>query len=443
MSKRQPSRSELMNIIEQLMAENAQLRERVEQLEVDLELARNDPSGPKPPPWIKPNSPERKGEKRPRKKRAEGYARKRSTASSQIVHAVERCPECECVLQGGTVKRRREVIEIVLSPAEVTEHIVVERVCPLCSKRCVPKLGVKDGIVGRHRFGPKLLALIATLHEVGRLPVRRIQGHLESVFGLRISVGAIEYALHTVATKGTAAVEAILQQTRESAVVHADETGWREDGQNRYVWVLATPNTRYFEIGRRNNEQIDSMLGESFSGIVVSDFYKVYDHLLGEHQRCWAHLLRDVRELVGRYPKNRSLARWAHSLKLLYRSARASPTRSLAERRAIRKRLERIATRICQPFIDSDAPQRTLCERILRYVHELFTFVVNRQVSPTNNEAERSLRPLVIARKVWGGTRSKQGSIDAMRRATLMDTWRVRGLNPFLEVQKLLLSPQI
>ena len=432
-----------MRIIEQLTAENARLRERVEQLEVDLELARNDRSGPKPPPWIKPNSPERKGDKRPRKKRAEGYARKRSTASSQILQAVERCPECECALQGGTVKRRREVIEVVLSPAEVREHVVVERVCPLCSKRCVPKLGVKDGIVGRHRFGPKLLALITSLHEMGRMPVRRIQEHLQSIFGLRISVGAIEYALHTVATKGAAAVETIRQQTRESAVVPADETGWREDGQNRYVWVLATPNARYFEIGRRNNEQIDSMLGEGFSGIIVSDFYKAYDHLLGEHQRCWAHLLRDVRELVGRYPKNRSLARWAHSLNRLYRSARASPTRSSAERRAIRKRLERIATRICKPFIDSDAPQRTLCERILRYVHELFTFVVNRQVSPTNNEAERSLRPLVIARKVWGGTRSKQGSIDAMRRATLMDTWRVRGLNPFLEVQKLLLSPQI
>ena len=431
-----------MNIIEQLMAENAQLRERVEQLEVDLELARNDRSGPKPPPWVKPNSPERKEHKRPRKKRAEGYARKRSTPSKQMVHAVERCPECECVLQGGTVKRRREVIEIVLMPAEVTEHVVVERVCPLCTKRCVPKLGVKDGIVGRHRFGPKLLGMITTLHEVGRMPVRRIQEHLQCLFGLRISVGAIEYALHSVATRGAAAVEAIRQQTRESAVVHADETGWREDGQNRYVWVLATPNARYFEIGRRNNEQIDSMLGESFNGIVVSDFYKAYDHLLGEHQRCWAHLLRDVRELVGRYPKNRSLARWAHSLNRLYRAARASPTRNAAERRAIRKRLERIATRICQPFIDSDAPQRTLCERILRYVHELFTFVVNRQVSPTNNEAERSLRPLVIARKVWGGTRSKQGSIDAMRRATLMDTWRVRGLNPFLEVQKLLLSPQ-
>ena len=134
-----------------------------------------------------------------------------------------------------TVKWRREVIEVVLSPAEVTDHVVVERVCPLCKKRCVPTLGVEDGIVGQHRFGPKLLALITTLHEEGRMPVRRIQAHLESVFGLRISVGAIEYALRTVATRGVAAIEAIRQQTRESPVVHADETGWREDGQNRYV----------------------------------------------------------------------------------------------------------------------------------------------------------------------------------------------------------------
>ena len=188
------------------------------------------------------------------------------------------------------------MIEVVLSPAQVTEHVVVESVCPFCAKRCVPKLGVKDGILGRHRFGPKLLALIVTLHEEGRMPVRRIQGHLESVFGLSISVGAIEYALRTVATKGAAAAEAIRKQTRDSAVVHADETGWRENGQNRCVWVLATAKARYFENGRRNNEQIDSMLGKSFSGILAGDFYKAYDHLLAEHQRCWAHLLRDIRE---------------------------------------------------------------------------------------------------------------------------------------------------
>ena len=102
-----------------------------------------------------------------------------------------------------------------------------------------------------------------------------------------------------------------------------------------------------------------------------------------------------------------------------------------------------MAIRICQMFIDSDAPQCTLSERILRYVHELVTLVANREVPPTNNEVARLLQPLAIASKAWVGIRSKQGSPDATRQATLIDTWRVRGLNPFLEVQKLLLSPQI
>lgn len=176
-----------------------------------------------------------------------------------------------------------------------------------------------------------------------------------------------EYALRTVATRGVAAIEAIRQQTRESPVVHADETGWREDGQNRYVWVLATPKARYFEIGRLNIAQIDSMLGNSFGGILVTDFYSVYNHFLGEHQRCWAHLLRDVRELVAQYPQDRSLARWARRLDWLYRSARDSPAARLAERRAKRRRLEQRTTRLCHPFIDSDAPASDRSEGLGRH----------------------------------------------------------------------------
>jgi hypothetical protein len=104
--------------------------------------------------------------------------------------------------------------------------------------------------------------------------------------------------------------------------------------------------------------------------------------------------------------------------------------------------LEARLSRACEPFLGGVKPHRVLCQRILKYLHELFTFVVNPAVPPTNNEAERDLRPLVIARKVWGGTRSPRGSVDAMRRATLFGAWRAQGLNPFHEVYGLLLSPQ-
>ena len=102
-TKRIPSRIDSMDIIRQQADEIARPRERVERLEVDLELARNDRPGPKPPSWLKTNSPERKGPKRPRKKRPKGFARKRSIADRQVMHAVVRCPSRECVLQGGTV----------------------------------------------------------------------------------------------------------------------------------------------------------------------------------------------------------------------------------------------------------------------------------------------------------------------------------------------------
>jgi transposase len=449
------SRAELCRIIERLVAENerlraenALLRAEVERLtlrvkELETELAGRGPSPSQPPAWVKKNTPQRSNPKKPRKKRDHNFARKRGVPTRRVVHAAEVCPKCGCALKGGSVKRHREVIELVISPVEVIDHLLVERVCPQCDRAVTPSLGPEDGIVGRHRFGPRLLALISFWHEAGRMTVRAIQEQLGTLFGVHVSLGAIEDALHTVATRGATQATAIRDEIRRSEVVHGDETGWREDGQNRSVWLIATPKARYFEIGRRTNEQIDSMLGADFAGVVVCDCYSAYDHLLGEKQRCWAHLLRDVADLVAQHPDDTDLAAWAELVRRIYRRARDRPGADEAARWRTRKRLEVLLERACRAFVGTDATQRTLCQRLLKHLHELFVFVVNPAVPSTNNEAERDLRPLVIARKVWGGTRSAQGSVDAMRRATLYATWRVRGLNPFQEFYRLLLSPQV
>lgn len=455
MSMEKLGRAKLYQIIERLVkelgqvrAENARLQAEVERLtlrvaQLEAELAGRDPGSPRPPAWVKKNAPARSGEKRPRKKRDKNFARKRGVPTRQVVHAPEACPSCGCVLKGGSVKRHREIIELVMSPVEVTDHLLVERVCPQCDKAVTPTLGPADGVVGRHRFGPRLLALITFWHEGSRMTVRTIQEQLQILFGVHVSLGAIEDALHTVASRGASHAKAIRDEIRRSEVVHSDETGWRENGQNRYVWLIATPTARYFELGRRTNDQIDSMLGADFSGILVTDFYSAYDHFPGEKQRCWAHLLRDVADLVAQYPEDKDLARWARQVRRIYHQARDRPGSDLKTRRVTRERLEALLARVCGRFIGTAAPQRVLCQRIVKHLHELFTFVVHPGVPPTNNEAERDLRPLVIARKVWGGTRSAQGSADAMRRATLHSTWRARGLNPFHEVQNLLLSPRV
>jgi len=429
--------------IKRLVALVAQLQARIEELEAELARVAGEGAA-RPPGWVKANTKARTAEKKGRKKRATNFARKRSDQpTQQLIHAVARCARCACALQGGWVKRHREIIEIPVPQVEIIDHVLLERVCPQCGEKAVPTLGGHDGIVGQHRLGPRLMALITTLHEQGRMPVGVIQCHLATVWKLDLSSGAIEGVLLAVATRGTKLVEAIKAQVRQSAVVHADETGWREDGQNRFVWLIAADTARYLAIGRRNSEHIDDLLGKDFAGTLVTDFYGVYDHFPGEKQRCWAHLWRDVKDLLAQFPTDLALARWASQLRRLYHAARDQLPLPPIERTKRRLRLEDLVRSLCQPVLATEAPQRTLCQRILKYSHELFTFVENRLVPSTNNLAERTLRPYVIARKVWGGTRSEQGSIAAMRRASLVLTWRARGLNPFVEFQNLLLSPQV
>lgn len=446
---REPTRTELYRIIEALQAESAELRAviirqsaRIETLEAELAALRGSGgatgSGP-----VRPSRPPRPTRKTgPRKKRPHGFVRMRGIAMRQVDHAVDACPDCGCALRGGSVKRHREVIEIALAPATITDHRIVERVCPVCRKRCVPRLDASDGVVGQHRFGPRLLAEIVTLHQVGRMTVRPIQEYLVTMFGVHVSLGAIENALRTVATHGKAEVEAIRERIRASPVVHADETSWPEDGSWRTLWVVSTATDRYFEIGRRTSEQIDAILSADFAGVLVTDFYAAYHHF-GLHQRCWAHILRTLHDLCAAYPEDRALGRWSRRLCHIYEAARAGPVGATPiQRRRLRRHLEQRLQAACLPVATRDVPQRRLAARLVKFLSELFTFVTDPTVASTNNQAERDLRPSVIARKVSGGTRSPLGSDTIASLATLYRTWRARNLNPFHQCLALLASPQ-
>ena len=163
---------------------------------------------------------------------------------------------------------------------------------------------------------------------------------------------------------------------------------------------------------------MDEALSDAFSGVLVSDFYAAYHHYDGPKQRCWAHLLRDIHDLVARYLKDAPLARWAAAVHRLYEEAKAFSHPQAQRRRVAQLALERRLLAICQPFLaDPLAVPAKLCRRIERHIKslprtgygELFVFVAEPDVPADNNPAERSLRHLVISRKVSGGTRSEQG----------------------------------
>ena len=217
----------------------AELRQRVESLEA--RRAGGQMPGHKPAAKRKKSTAE---EKKPRKKSQQGFARLRMGPTAQVTHAPESCSECHTTLSGGWVQRTREVIELPVCPAEVTEHVFIARRCPLCRKRRLPQDPLREVAVGRQRLGinpvsstgQALVSPIAALREEGRLLIRTIQWYLRTVHQvhqLKLSAGAIA----GVAQQARPAVAEALERIRSSPVVHADETGWRENGVNGCVWT--------------------------------------------------------------------------------------------------------------------------------------------------------------------------------------------------------------
>jgi transposase len=429
----------------------AEVSERVGVLLAALEARDGDePTGhPTGMPGLKP-APRAAaaGPERPvRRRRARGFGRARMAPTARQVHAVAQCPHCRTPLRGGTVARTREVIEVVPAPVVVTEHVYVARRCPRCGGRWQPE-PERDGlVVGQGRLGVGLLSLIAVLREALRLPIAGIQWYLRAVHGVHVSVGGIVGAVRTVARCAAGTITGLHAAIRAGPVLHADETGWREDGVNGYAWTFSTTTDCLFVHGGRDRGVLDAAIGADYAGVLVSDFYAVSTGYEGRHQYCWAHLLRDVDALVAQHPTDAAVVGWADAVHALYRratAAAADPGRDPAVRRRQRQGYEAELGALCAPFLDvAEAPQRGLAARMTKHVAELFVFVEDPIVPSTNNAAERSRRHPVTSRKISGGTRSPAGTATKMTLATLFGTWRRQGLDPLVACRALLSQSQL
>jgi len=364
--------------------------------------------------------------------------------TARAVHALDACPDCGHPLRGGSIKWTREVIEVPPPPpVMVTEHVYLARHCPHCQKSWTPTAGLAGVVAGQSRLGLGVVSLIATLREVGRWPLKTIQWYLTTFHGLDLSLGALVKALKQVATAGAGLVAGILWRIQRSAVVNADETGWRENGSNGYVWSFSTPEAQYFVRAKRTKAVVDAVLGARFDGVLVTDFYGAYDHYPGVQQRCWAHLLRDADELTRRHPTDQGVAAWEAGLRDLYHRALATARGpgDRATRHQAKRAYEAEARAHAQPYVgQAGAPQRILGQRIIAYLAALFEFVLDPAIPATNNAAERSLRHLVTCRKISGGTRSAEGSDTKMTLATIFGTWRAVGQNPYYACRQLLVD---
>jgi len=443
--------------VERLRTENQELKQHLAQVLEQLAAAQQriaelEQQHVDPPPFVKPNRPKSTEPKAKRQKRAphHNHGRKRMTPTRSVEHALERCPDCDYRLQGHSLDYSREVLELPEpQPLEVIEHRIIKRFCPHCRRWHSPKLELSDQVLGQGRIGVRIASLIAYLRTCLRLPIRRIQAYLRSIHQLFLSTGEVLELLHQLRRTLQGHIDGLKTQARASPILHGDETSWRENGQNGYIWCFSTPGedaVRYYEYDHsRAQTVVKRILDGQFDGHLVSDFYGGYNVYAGKHQRCWVHLLRDLHGLKEK-AADAAVIDWAQALQALYAAAQTwlhehpDPCQEAREQLYIGLVTQAHALGLCYARSHKH-PCQALAKRLLRHEDELFQFVLIAGLSADNNLAERSIRPLVVIRKISGGSRSAEGTKTRMALASLFETWQARGLNPLEECRSVLSQP--
>ena len=331
--------------------------------------------------------------------------------------------------------RRHQVTEMPAVKAHVTEYQFPSVVCGDCGK--ATRAPLPEEIAGH--FGPQLTALIAYWTVVCRLPRRLVEAMLVDVLGIEISLGSTQKAWEEVSEAVALPVRQLQEQLPQEAVLNVDETGWRTNGDKRWIWALVAQQFVFYVVAStRGAEVLVSLLGTVFRGILCSDRWVVYlTYHSGRMQLCWAHLKRNILGIAdyARSPSARQFCRDALAIvarlfRLWYRfrgdlrDRRGNP-QPLDRRQLLLKSipLQKKLFALAEAHLDdADSEVRNLARAMFIHFHRLFTFLEEEGVEPTNNVAERVLRIAVQWRKISFGTRSRNGEIATARLLTVTQT---------------------
>ena len=284
----------------------------------------------------------------------------------------------------------------------------------LSCRRWVQKPG--EGEILRSKIGPRLRAMSLYLrHDIG-ISLRKVPRAIADLFSVRFTPAALIGFEKRVSTAAEPVAEDIRKKIAASdGAVNADETYWVLDGERAYFWLHATQRDIHFHFDTsRAGEVSRDLLGEDFAGTLVTDCYSAYDaHGAKAKQKCLSHLVRTARDWQKLTAANSSAHQFLEAIKTWVqrgcefhrRRSRLSPQQQADEQTWLRTELERLQS--CPAEHEKAA---TLQERIRRYADCWLVFLDDSRVPPTNNHAERCLRPLVVLRKITFGHRTRQGA---------------------------------
>ena len=347
-------------------------------------------------------------------------------------HPLKECPHCATRL-GAPSAHRKRVIEDIPDNIEpvVTEHTIPRAYCPTCKKLVEPPVG---DALPKAKIGNHLVAFTAWLHYGLGTTISQITSVLSSHLHFRLSSGGLVDMWHRLAEILDAWYLQIADQVKESAVLHADETGWRVGGKGHWLWCFTTPTATCYMIDKsRGSPALQRFFTKEFAGILITDFWGAYNKLNAVlRQTCWVHLFREIEKVDKYLDASDDWPSFAKKLKRIMRDGlRLKKRNEIGEQQyeSLKGRLHvRLDNMIKKEWNNTNA--RRLVKRLRRHQNDMFTFLDYDDVPADNNHAEREIRPAVIMRKNIYANRSKKGAHTQEVMMSVYRTLKLRGHDP-------------
>jgi transposase-like protein len=340
------------------------------------------------------------------------------------------CPDCGSELS-ETQQIYPHYVEDIMPPQQsyVKKYNIHKKYCTECKKLVYPK---PIDVIPNCRFGLTLMLFVCFQKFGLALPYNKIAFELLAYFGIKVSEGELCQMVQKIAELFGDKFDELKEKMKRLNAVNVDETGWRINGRNQWLWAFISKEIAMFKISKSRSRKVaEDFLGD-FDGVVGTDFYPSYDSLIYEQQKCWVHLLRETSKLAKKDDASYEAKEMHKKLKRLHRDAKrfkeSNPNDNEKEY-AVKRFLKRLDIITGMDYNDENCQR--IAKRLLKNRENMFRFIYMDDVEPDNNGAERGIRPHVVIEKISGGNRSEKGARAHEVMMSIIETYKLQGLNFF------------
>ena len=359
-------------------------------------------------------NPNKKKRKKRRKPRTGAGNRVNPEPDVTHLNPLTICPECQTDLTeqpvAENVSRIVEDIPAIPEKTVISKEVQERKWCPTCAKVVS---SVSEAALPRSDIGLRSLCLIAYLWVVSAISLPGIAAFMNAFFRLKVSTAGLSRMMIRLGNIMAPIHEEILNDVKGGVIIFADETGWRVKGVFWWLWIFANGRSAYYwPDKKRSSAVVSKLLGELFSGVLVTDAWYAYMKIICAKQTCMAHILRKIRKFRDAYPQHYCIVQFYKKLRrILDDGERLQSSRQALDEAVFTRRLSLLKARL-QKLLDWPEPNDILKEVIAKVARQqayILTFVEHEGVPNHNNYGEYIIKKGILKRKVSGGSMSEEG----------------------------------